>query len=222
MCAILPFSHVHDTIFRNHLPLVHFTRPSDPETVLDALTNEQYEIDKFLPYWAQQWPACLPLLHFLEENHSRLFADHGPICEIGCGLGILSTFLAQRNYPVLATDLAFDSCLYASYNMKAANANRSFAICSDWRAIPFKNGFSVVLASDILYEERWIKPVVQFLMQTIQPGGFALIADPCRKWWNQFKEELGKNHFKAEILQRNENKEDKMTVEILKATRSNI
>ncbi len=184
-CNDLPFSHAHDSLNLRSVSL-SIIRPKDPEEVLDALSNEQYEKDKFLPYWAQQWPACLPLLEFLDTQHQMIFANDSLVCELGCGLGIMTALLSLKGITTIATDISLDSCKYAAANIKQ-NAERKKVVCFDWRTMPFSIRFDAIIASDILYEQRWIDPIINFINGGLKPGGFALIADPCRNWWSGFK-----------------------------------
>jgi hypothetical protein len=76
-----------------------------------------------------------------------------------------------------------------------------------------------VIASDIIYEQRWIAPVIQFLNASLAPGGFAYIADPCRQWWDEFKTSAVKAGFSSSLAWEEYVNEGKTRVEILRMVR---
>jgi predicted nicotinamide N-methyase len=192
-----------------------FARPANPDDVLDSMTDEQYEKDKFLPYWAQQWPACSPLFNFLSTHAGSVIHSSASVCEIGCGLGIISTLLQMKKMRIVATDLAFDACRYASYNMRQYSSV-SKVVCSDWRLSPFKMGFDCVVGSDIFYEQRWISPVLDFLKSSMKIDGAAYIADPCRQWWQEFQDAAVTQGFTLNKVWQEAVNQGKTTVEVLR------
>jgi ETFB lysine methyltransferase len=190
-------------------------RPASPDDVLDSISEEQYEKDKFLPYWAEQWPACLPLFNYLSLHGSQVIPLSGITCEMGSGLGIISMLLSCRKNRIVATDISADACKYSAYNM-GQHAPHPMVICSDWRASPFKTKFDLVVASDILYEQRWISPVLYFLETSLKTGGAAFIADPCRQWWREFQEAAEDRGFTLSKTWQEIVNQGKTTVEILR------
>jgi predicted nicotinamide N-methyase len=151
------------------------------------MTEEQYAKDKFLPYWAEQWPASLPLFNYLSLHAATIIPATGIVCEVGSGLGIISMLLSAAKMRIVATDIAPDACRYSAYNM-GQYSSLPMVICSDWRASPFNVKFDRIIASDILYEQRWISPVLDFIKTSLKNNGAALIADPCRQWWQEFQD----------------------------------
>jgi ETFB lysine methyltransferase len=192
-----------------------FARPANPDDVLDSMTDEQYEKDKFLPYWAQQWPACSPLFNFISMHADSIMHPGAAVCEIGCGLGIISSLFQRKKMHIVATDLAFDACRYAGHNMRQYSP-LSRVICSDWRFSPFKTGFDFIVGSDILYEQRWISPVLEFLESSLNIEGAAYIADPCRQWWQEFQDAAAKRGFTLNKVWQETVNQEKTTVEVLR------
>jgi ETFB lysine methyltransferase len=188
-----------------HVPAVSFTmryrdleygfvRPKDPESILDSMTDDEYEKDKLLPYWAEQWPASFALFNFVAARSRTVFGPGCIVCELGSGLGIVSSVLASRNIRCVATDIAFDACRFSRHNM-LLHSHRAAVVCADWRTLCFKPVFNCVIASDIIYEQRWIEPVIRFLQNALAEEGTAYIADPCRQWWNNFAHAAGSMGF---------------------------
>jgi SAM-dependent methyltransferase len=186
-------------------------RPADPNTVLEQLTEDAYEKDKFLPYWAEQWPSSDIILNYLKTCP---IDPRNKIIELGCGLGIIAAYLSLRKHFVIATDISFDALLFSKANSELNNV-RSIPCCVDWRALPFKTNFDLIVASDILYESRWIEPILSICKQFLKPGGRALIADPCRKFWSDFKKRAIMGGFESRIVCTDVIKPQNITVEIL-------
>jgi predicted nicotinamide N-methyase len=181
------------------------------------MTDEQYERDKFLPYWAQQWPACLPLFNYLSLHASSVIPVSGIVCEMGSGLGIISMLLASGRNRIVATDIAPDACRYSIYNMRQY-ASYPQVLCSDWRVPPFSVKFDTIIASDILYEQRWISVVLDFLTTSLKNDGAAIIADPCRQWWLEFQNAAIDRGFALNKIWQEIVNQGKTTVEILRLT----
>ncbi|MBN1578168.1 MAG: class I SAM-dependent methyltransferase [Chitinispirillaceae bacterium] len=203
------FSLIHDgRIFR-------FVLPADPDAVFDTITDEQYDKDRFLPYWAEQWPSAAALFSFVMQH--RLPVNQR-IVELGCGLGVTASALAARHHYMIATDISLHGCRFAAYNI-AANNGSARVVCADWRHPPFRRRFDLIVASDVLYEDRWIDPVLDCIGQLCAPEGSAWIADPCRRFWNRFKQRTVERGFHHRLLRRSPDNEGKTTIEIIEITR---
>ncbi len=170
--------------------------PENPEALLDALTDEEYEKDQLLPYWAEQWPSSRALLSFLSD---RPIPKEWLLCELGCGLGMISAAEASLTDAfTVATDIAPQGCRFTRYNIMT-NGGTPRVVCGDWRHLPFRQRFDAVIASDVLYEQRWIEPVIAAIDRLLKPDGRAWIADPCRRFWPLFKESLGRRGFSPTV-----------------------
>jgi 2-polyprenyl-3-methyl-5-hydroxy-6-metoxy-1,4-benzoquinol methylase len=189
-------------------------RPSNPNDVLDQIPEQAYDNDKFLPYWAEQWPSSEIMLNYLK---SGTISQKSTIIELGCGLGIISTALALQNHTVIATDISCDALLFTKIN-SCNNGTKTAPCCVDWRALPFKGRFDVLVASDILYESRWIDPILSCCRQLLHPDGKAIIADPCRRFWPEFKKRAAEEGFKTSLVHTGIVMPQNFTIEILELT----
>ncbi|WP_432561882.1 class I SAM-dependent methyltransferase [Kineococcus sp. SYSU DK003] len=144
---------------------------------LEALfTEEAFERDEFVPYWAELWPSALALADVL--------ADRGPgprTLEIGCGLGVPSLVAALAGYEVTAADWSPDAVSVLRGN---AAANGAALTVAEWSwttdPAPLTPPFDLVLAADVLYERRNVEPILAVLPALLAPGGEVWIADPGR------------------------------------------
>lgn len=160
------------------------THPAAADALID---EEEFARDEWLPYWADLWPSAVALARSL----SRPSARHVPeerlagrrVVELGCGVGLPSAVALARGARVTATDHYAAALDFAHYN---ALANLGYGPCTrllDWHA-PRTEGigcFDLVLAADVLYEERNVPALAALIPTLLAPGGEVLIADPRRK-----------------------------------------
>jgi predicted nicotinamide N-methyase len=157
-------------------------RPDDPESLID---EGRFEEDEFLPYWAELWPSGVALARFV----SALDLAGGQVLELGCGLALPSLAAASVRAEVLATDWAPEALGLVAANA-AANGLRVETALVDWHAAPPPGlcSFDVVLAADVLYEERNAAPLLSLLDATVSGSGKAIVADPGRRHARAFFE----------------------------------
>lgn len=151
-------------------------RPESPETLID---EEAFAADEFLPYWAELWPAALALAEALPEVGGLR------VVELGCGLGVPSLVAAAKGALVTATDWAPDAVALLRRNA-LRNGLSLRAEVHDWRE-PFAERFDLVLAADVLYEQRNVAPLVKRLAE-LAPA--ALIGLAGRPYEQQFLREV--------------------------------
>lgn len=129
--------------------VLRLRRPVSPESLLD---EDAFARDEFLPYWAELWPAALALAGSLPAVAGLR------VCELGCGLGLPSLVAAARGADVTATDWAPDAIALLRENA-GRNAVEVRAEVRDWRE-PWAARFDLVLAADVLYEQRNVEPLL--------------------------------------------------------------
>lgn len=145
---------------------VSLLRPADSEALIDF---DAFENDEFLPYWAELWPSALNLAQALPER-----MDGVRVIEVGAGLGVPSLLAAVRGAQVTAFDWAADAAALLAQNA-ARNGVEVEVVTADWRA--FEGACDLVLAADLLYEERNIGPLAALFERL---GAEVLLADPGR------------------------------------------
>lgn len=149
-------------------------RPPDPESLID---EARFDEDEFLPYWADLWPSGIALA----QHVAGLDLRGTRVLELGCGLALPSFAAALGSTDVTATDWAHDAVDLVAANA-AANGLDVSATVLDWRVGYSRIGrFGLVLAADVLYEERNAQPLVTLLADVVAPDGAALVADPGRR-----------------------------------------
>ena len=162
-----------------HVPLpggeVEIERPRDPEALL---SEESFEHEEFLPYWAELWTSAVALAHDVSLRSLR----GKRTLELGCGLGLPSIAAARAGGRVLATDWSGDAVLAATANAQRNEVRLETLRCS-WgapRPIVERAPWDLVLASDVLYERRNTGLLLDLLPLLVDERGLVLIADPGR------------------------------------------
>ena len=148
-------------------------RPADAESLLD---EKAFAVDEYLPYWAERWASGVALA----EHVATLALEGERVLELGCGLGLPSLVAARRGAEVVATDWSSDAIALLERNA-ARNGVRLTSAVADWRqpdGFVQRDPFDLVLAADVLYEERNVDPILALLERLAVP---ALVADPGRR-----------------------------------------
>jgi predicted nicotinamide N-methyase len=144
----------------------------------DALLSEEaFEHEEFLPYWAELWPSALAIARVVAR---RPLTGRRTI-ELGCGLGLPAIAAAAAGGRVLATDWAPDSIAITLRNAERNGVDLDAALFR-WDADPARLGppWPLVLASDVLYERRNVAPLLALLPRLCAAGGEVWLADPGR------------------------------------------
>jgi predicted nicotinamide N-methyase len=154
---------------------VELMRPPDAEALI---SEESFEHEEFLPYWAELWASAVALAHDVSIRSLR----RKPTLELGCGLGLPSIAAARAGGRVLATDWSPDAI-----RATAANAERNDVTVETLRcawgepdAIVARAPWALVIASDVLYEHRNVDQLLELLPQLVDERGLVLLADPGR------------------------------------------
>ncbi len=165
---------------------VALTRPRDSEALL---TDEGFEHEEFLPYWAELWSSSIALAHDVARRSLR----GARVVELGCGLGLPSIAAALAGGRVLATDWSADAVRAAADNARRNSVELETAVV-DWarpEPIVERAPWRYVLASDVLYERRNVARLLELLPLLVDQTGEVLIADPQRAPAELFLERAG-------------------------------
>lgn len=155
--------------------------------------------DERIPYWTELWPASLVLAQWLTMRKKEIMGQ--PCVDLGCGLGLTALLGQEFGANVLAVDHDFTALEYCRKNALLNGVDVPICVNMDWRAIAFQEGAIYrVWAGDIIYEKRFIAPVLDFLEYCLHKTGKAWIAEPGRSIFSIFllqAEEKGWNIKKA-------------------------
>jgi predicted nicotinamide N-methyase len=149
--------------------------PRDGEALL---SEEAFEHEEFLPYWAELWASGVALAHDVSFRALR----GRPTLELGCGLGLPSIAAALAGGRVLATDWSPDAVAATAANAELNGVEVETLRCS-WAepdAIVERGPWPLVLASDLLYEARNVEQLLDLLPRLVDETGLVLLSDPGR------------------------------------------
>jgi predicted nicotinamide N-methyase len=160
---------------------VRLLRPRDAEALL---SDDAFDQEEFLPYWASVWPSARVLAQVVCD---RPLAGVR-VVELGCGLGVPSIAAALEGAQVLATDWASDAIELVGINA-ARNGASLEAARLDWSApAPLAESapWPLVIAADVLYERRNVELLLRLLPRLLGHRGEMLLADPARPVADRF------------------------------------
>lgn len=211
---VFKFQTEHFTLKCNSSSL-HFYYPSDADELLRSITDTQALKDQYQPYWMEHWPAAEVFFAFLS---TQTFNGSLRILELGCGLGTISVLLHLASQKVFSLDISPDACIYCRSNIVRNNFNPR-VFCGDMKSLPIKGHFDLIIASDILYEERMERIVLNSLDSLMSKQSKTWIADPCRRGWESFKKKATEYNFSVQLLHSKIAGNGKTRVEIIELTK---
>ncbi len=157
---------------------ISIKRIQNMERLIDAISDDEFNQDERLPYWAEIWPSALGLSEYLVENEIEL--KDKQILELGCGLGLAGITATFCGGEVLFTDYESLALKFTQINFQR-NFNRKPAVqYMDWRHPLTGKSFDIILAADVLYEKRWLEPVMNVISGCLKDRGKLLLAEPNR------------------------------------------
>jgi len=166
-------------------------RVSNLDELVDQVTDDEFNRDERLPYWAELWPSAIGLSRFLIRNPELIRSKS--ILELGCGLGLTSMIMMQ-NEPasLVCTDYENNALRLAKKNFRKNRLKLPEFRWLDWRNPKLKEKFDCIVASDVLYEERFFHPILDLLDNYLSGNRLIILAEPNRKiaipFFNMLKE----------------------------------
>jgi predicted nicotinamide N-methyase len=164
----------------------------------DALLSEEaFEHEEFLPYWAELWPSGLALAHVVRRRDLRDLR----VLELGCGLAVPSIVAALGGARVLATDWSPEALEVAAANAARNRAEVEIELVAwaDSERLTAAAPWDLVLGADLLYEQRNVDQLLALLPRL---GGEILLAEPGRPPSIRFFEEAGAVFHIDEVAER--------------------
>lgn len=161
---------------------VRFTHPRAGSDLLYETDTEQDV--QFPPYWADLWPSGVELAHAVSASSMAGVS----VVELGCGLALPSIAAALGGARVLATDRSPDALTYAADNAanNGAAVETALACWTEPGPLLRRAPWQLVLAADVLYEERNVAWLLPLLPRLVGDSGEVWIADPQRPTAEEF------------------------------------
>lgn len=148
-------------------------------------------LEDLCPYFAKIWDSALNLSHWIVQ-HQKVFM-HKNVLEIGAGLAIPSMVMAKLGHNITATDYHPHAQYFAATNQRINQLPFSY-YQNNWNNLhQLVSGFDVVIASDILYEGKYISDLTDLLKKSLSPNAVFILCDPVRGYLQKFLTELEKD-----------------------------
>jgi predicted nicotinamide N-methyase len=157
---------------------VRLLRPRDGDALLDELLAEDDPDEDRLPFWAEAWPSGAALANAIAGRS----LTGRRVLELGCGLGLVSVAAAMAGARVLAVDRSPEAVSFAAANAARNGVTLETAVAAFDRPERLLDGapWELVLAADVLYEQRNVPVLVWLLPRLVDASGEVWLADPGR------------------------------------------
>jgi predicted nicotinamide N-methyase len=175
--------------------------PVGPDELLDdPRVVARFERDEYLPYWATLWPAAL----LLAESVATWPAVSGnpepsTVLELGCGLGLVGLVALRMGCRVILSDYDEDALAFARASARHNGLLEPETRFIDWRLEYDDLRPQRILAADVLYETRNLRPIARFIRTHLAPGGVALVSDAQRSTADTFAAEARAAGLEVEV-----------------------
>lgn len=167
----------------------HLERAASLEALWESMGDDEFGEDERLPYWTELWPSSIVLSRWLFAN--RAFIAGKRCLDMGCGLGLTALVGSWLGAHMVAMDYEPQALRFASRNAAHNNVPEPLWAVMDWRCPAVRAGAcEVVWGGDIMYERRFVEPVLAFLEHALTPGGVAWVAEPDRAVYAHFRTQL--------------------------------
>jgi predicted nicotinamide N-methyase len=155
--------------------------PGNTDHLLDhPSTHAAFDADEYMPYWAELWPSSYMLGEALMQQAAQNpWPANATALEIGCGVGLPGIVALSLGLRVIFSDYDATAVEFAARNARANGFDNFETLPLDWR-VPPNWQVPLLLAADVIYEERNIAPLISFIQSVLAPGGMCLLSDPDR------------------------------------------
>lgn len=172
--------------------IIKLEQISNVDELVDEISDDEFNFDERLPYWAEVWPSAQALTGFVLKN-KNLFNNKN-VLELGCGIGLVGIAATLAGANVLFSDYEKEALEFTKRNYFLNFKKHANTVLLDWRKPNLNKSFEIILAADILYEKRFLNPVYKTIQRLNSANGEAYIAEPDRTIAKPFFEMM-KNGF---------------------------
>lgn len=157
-------------------------RPADVSRFLDAAIADPTQT--YNPYWPEIWPSGVVLAGVIAREPGIFQGKR--VLELGPGVGVTAVAAMDAGADLVVADYAPGSLALCALNALDQIGREPQILLVDWRdpcpdlVAAAGAGFAVVLAADVLYDQKMVKPMDQLLDRIVAPGGEVWIADSGR------------------------------------------
>ena len=110
-----------------------------------------------------------------------------PCLDMGCGLGLTAMVGQWLGANMTAMDYEEDALRFAARNAALNGVPQPLWTVMDWRRPAVRaRSMQRIWGGDIMYEKRFVAPVLRFLDHALAPDGAAWVAEPGRTVYDAF------------------------------------
>ncbi len=177
-------------------------RAADLETLWQAMVDSELNSDERLPYWTELWPASIALAEHIQSAQKHVKKKR--CLDLGCGLGLTALVGAWLGAHVVGMDYEPQALAFAARNTQLNHIPLHQAplwTAMDWRHPALKRySMDVVWGGDIMYEKRFVEPVLNCIDHVLAPHGRAWLAEPGRNIYTLFQAALDERGWHSRLL----------------------
>lgn len=183
--------------------------------------------EEMCPYFGILWPSGRVLAGELARVFDQSASERpdwarnpGRVLELGCGLGVVAMVLSKSGFQVDVIDQHPDAIRFLALNLRnngigllgqqsetdvlpelspAESSVRYFGKdwCDAWALK--SNRWPLVVASDVLYDQKQPAKLKETLERTVEQDGVAIIADPGRSYLEPFVLSMEQSGWRSNI-----------------------
>jgi predicted nicotinamide N-methyase len=152
-----------------------------PRSADELISEEEFNRDERLPYWAEVWPSAYILAERIAAERGENYGRQRCLLELGCGSGLAVMTALAAGFAVTAVDYYPEALEFVWLNAVLNGLPMPETRVADWRQYPSDLvDFDVVTAADVLYERDYCRLIAAAFKQSLRAGGLGLLTDPQR------------------------------------------
>jgi predicted nicotinamide N-methyase len=146
---------------------------SNWDIFVDKLAQEGEEYIENFPFWVKIWEASV----VLADHLVRLgLGKKKEILEIGAGMGVTGLFLGAFGHTVTVTDYEEEALELLRMNAEHNGLHNVSVKKLDWNKPDLSGKYDVICGSELVYNERCIKPIINLFQKYLRPDGVIYLA----------------------------------------------
>ena len=176
----------------------------DFDELLNHYVEHSPDDTDMIPYYADLWPSAEALAKVLVEN--REIIKNRDVFELGAGLSMPSMICGKLGANrVVASDYHPDNSFQVYRNAKLNSLDIEY-MQLDWSSLNEKEDekFDIIIGSDLLYEKKSVKILVNCVKHMLKDNGIFILADPGRDHIQDAVDQFGAAGITLELLIKDE------------------
>lgn len=148
--------------------------------------------DKQMPHWAKVWASGAALADVIVARPDAVAGKR--VLELGCGLGVTAIAAVEAGAELTVVDYSDLPLACCRYNALRNTGRGPRSLRFNWRRPDAQTltragtgrGYPLILAADVLYESRDIRPLLELVDALLAPEGEFWLAEPGRRTAQRF------------------------------------